>query len=292
MSHAPKVSAVVPIYKTDRTYLSQTIESVLNQTFRDFELLLLDDCPEDPREDVVRKYDDPRIVYVRNERNMGISESRNKLLDMARGDYVAVLDHDDICWPERFAKEVAYLDAHPDVGVVGSWMRKMPDDHIMRRKTEDAEIRLYMMEGCEIAHTTAMMRRSLLKQAGIRYQACFSPSEDMAIMLDIMKVAKLHNLPEVLVDYRWHVDNTTKRQADKMTAAVGALLEYAQKNFPELFAMHRSLTRSVAFVRLLGIPFLRIERTGLPGWDLRYKVKLFGCIPLLRVKVTTRLPRK
>ena len=76
-----------------------------------------------------------------------------------------------------------------------------------------------------------------------------------------------------------------------MTAAVGALFEYAKRAFPDLFAMHRALTRTVAFVRLLGIPFLRIERTGLPGWNLRYKVKLFGCIPLLRVKVTTRLPR-
>jgi len=290
MSDAPKVSVMVPIYKTNRAYLASTIESVLNQTFRDFELLLLDDCPEEPREDVVRKYDDPRIVYVKNERNLGISESRNKLLDMARGDYVAVLDHDDICYPERFAKEVAYLDAHPDVGVVGAWTRKVPGDHVMRHPTEDADIRLGMMEGCAVAHTTAMMRLSVLRQTGICYQERFSPSEDMAIMLDIMKVAKLHNLPEVLVDYRWHADNTSKHQVDKMTAAVGALFEYAKRNFPELFAMHRALTRTVAFVRLLGIPFLRIERTGLPGWNLRYKVKLFG-VPVLRVKVTTRLPR-
>ena len=293
MNTTPKVSVMVPIYKTDRVYLAEMIESVLNQTFRDFELLLLDDCPDDPREDVVRKFDDPRIVYVKNERNLGISESRNKLLDMARGDYVAVLDHDDICYPERFAKEVAYLDAHPDVGVVGAWTRKVPGDHVMRRKIEDADIRLGMMEGCEIAHTTAMMRMSVLKSAGIRYQTCFSPSEDMAIMLDVMKVAKLHNLPEGLVDYRWHADNTSKRQVDKMTAAVGALREYAQRNFPETFAKHHALTRTEACVRLFGcIPFLRIERTGLPGWNLRYKVKLFGCIPLLRVKVTTRLPRK
>ena len=293
MCNAPRVSVLVPIYKTDRAYLAEMIESVLTQTFRAFELLLLDDCPADPRADVVRKYDDPRIVYVQNERNLGISESRNKLLDLARGEYAAVLDHDDVCHPERFAKEVAYLDAHPDVGVVGAWMRKVPGDHVMRHPTEDADIRLWMMEGCAVAHTTAMMRLSVLRQTGIRYQACFSPSEDMAIMLDVMKVAKLHNLPEVLVDYRWHADNTSKHQADKMTAAVGALFEYAQRNFPETFAKHQALTRTVANVRLFGcIPFLHIERTGLPGWNLRYRVKLFGSIPLLRVKVTTRLPRK
>lgn len=90
----------------------------------------------------------------------------------------------------------------------------------------------------------AMMRRSVLKQAGIHYQARFSPSKDTTIMLEIIKASKLHTLPDVLVDYRWCADTTSKHQVHKMTATVGALFEYAKENFPETFAMYRVLTRS------------------------------------------------
>ena len=79
-----KVSVLMPIYRTDEGFLREAIKSVLGQTFRDFELLLLDDCPEDDREKVVRGYDDSRIVYARNDRNLGIAESRNRLMDMAK----------------------------------------------------------------------------------------------------------------------------------------------------------------------------------------------------------------
>ena len=99
-----KVSVLTPIYRTDESFLREAIESVLGQTFGDFELLLLDDCPEDSREKVVRSYDDPRIVYRRNDRNLGIAESRNRLVEMAKGEYLAVFDHDDVCRPDRLAK--------------------------------------------------------------------------------------------------------------------------------------------------------------------------------------------
>ena len=82
-----KVSVLTPIYKTDERFLREAIESVLNQTFADFEFLLLDDCPEDSREAVVRSYDDKRIVYLKNERNLGIAASRNRLVDQAKGDF-------------------------------------------------------------------------------------------------------------------------------------------------------------------------------------------------------------
>ena len=113
-----KVSVLVAVYKTDPAVLRDTIRSVLAQTYRDFELVLLDDCPEDPREGVVREFGDERIVYSKNERNLGISETRNRLMEMARGEYFAVLDHDDICREDRLKREAAYLDSHPECGAV------------------------------------------------------------------------------------------------------------------------------------------------------------------------------
>ena len=116
----PRVSVLLPVYNTRPEHLREAIDSILAQTFADFELLILNDCSTNTDvEEVVKSYTDPRIVYAVNERNLGISPSRNRLLDMAQGEYLAVMDHDDISLPERFEKQVAFLDAHPDVGIVG-----------------------------------------------------------------------------------------------------------------------------------------------------------------------------
>ena len=86
----------MPVYKTQEEHLRAAIESILNQSFTDFEFLILDDCPTDTRETIVKSYNDPRIKYLINETNLGISKARNKLIDLAQGEYLAVFDHDDL----------------------------------------------------------------------------------------------------------------------------------------------------------------------------------------------------
>ena len=115
----PKISVLTPLYNTEPDQLKEMIESVLAQSFSDFEFLLLNDSPDNTElESLVKGFSDPRIRFFSNEENLGISESRNKLLGLASGDYIAILDHDDICYPTRLEKEAAYLDSHPDVGAV------------------------------------------------------------------------------------------------------------------------------------------------------------------------------
>ena len=270
-----KVSVLTPIYKTDERFLRETIESVLGQTFADFEFLLLDDCPEDDREKVVRSYDDPRIVYLRNERNLGIAASRNKLIDLAKGEYLAILDHDDICRPERFAKEVAYLDAHPACGVVSGWTKPTcggenayPED--------DHAIKVAMMAGISMWHPAAMVRRSALGE--LRYEADFTPVEDYMLWMRLSSRTVFHNLQEVMIDYRWHESNTSvvrKRELDAQDLRVKA---WAKVNLPELYAEYELSRRTERRVRLLGLPVLKILT------DRREtSVRLFGGIPLMRI---------
>ena len=117
-----KVSVCMPVYNTKPEYLREAVESILNQTFKDFEFLILSDSPDNTEIDkIISSYDDKRIKYSKNTKNIGISESRNKLLKTAKGEYIAVFDHDDISLPNRLEKEVEYLDKNPDVSVVGSW---------------------------------------------------------------------------------------------------------------------------------------------------------------------------
>ena len=158
----------MPVYKTPEKFLREAIESILNQTFTDFEFLILDDYPEEPVEKIVRSYTDTRIKYARNPKNLCIANSRNKLIDMAQGEYLAVMDHDDIALPERFAKQVAFLDSHPDVGVVGTWYERFPNFKIKKRYVIDSQIKRDLMYNCSILHPLSMIRKSVLLNNNIR----------------------------------------------------------------------------------------------------------------------------
>ena len=253
-----KVSVLTPIYRTNESYLRVAIESVLAQTFADFELLLLDDCPEDGREAVVKSYDDPRIVYLKNERNLGISASRNKLIDLAKGEYLAVFDHDDICRPERFAKQVAYLDAHPECGVVGGWTKPSfgkPNTY----PESDHAIKIAMMNGASVWHPASMIRKSSLVEAKARYEDEYTPVEDYMLWMRLLPHVGFHNLQEVVLDYRWHETNTSvvrKRELDEQVARVRA---WAKVHLPELWAEYEFRRETERRLRIFGIPVLKVR---------------------------------
>ena len=210
-----KVSVLMPVYKTDEKYLREAIESILNQTFTDFEFLILDDCPDDPREEIVKSYKDKRIKYAKNDRNLGITPSRNKLINMASGEYLAVFDHDDISLPDRFAKEVEYLDNHPEVGVVSCQVKKIVRQSVSNNPIKDHDIKLALMRECAMSHSAAMLRKSVLLGNDVCYEEDFSPSEDYALWCRLIPYTKFYNIPEVLFHYRDHKDNTSHHHLGK-----------------------------------------------------------------------------
>ena len=276
-----KVSVLTPIYRTDERFLREAIESVLKQTFADFEFLLLDDCPEDDREKVVRSYDDKRIVYLKNDRNLGITASRNRLIDLAKGEYLAVFDHDDICRPDRFAKEVAYLDAHPECGVVSGWT-KPTSGGVNEYPEGDHEIKVAMMHGISMWHPASMVRKSAL--GDVRYEADFTPVEDYMLWMKLTSRTVFHNIQEVMIDYRWHKSNTSvvrKRELDAQDLRCKA---WAKVNLPELYAEYELSRRIERRIRFFGVPLAKVTS------DFREtQVRLFGRIPLLRISRRFRM---
>lgn len=273
-----KVSVLMPVYRTDAGFLREAIASVLSQTFADFEFLILDDCPDDDRSRVVAEFSDRRIVYVRNDRNMGISASRNRLMDLAKGEYLAVLDHDDTCRPERFAKQVAWLDEHPECGVVASWTRMVPDDEIKKFPSEDRDIKIAMMCGCSIWHPASMIRRSAIEAAGVRYEAAYSPCEDYMLWMKLAPHVEFHNIPEALTEYRWHASNTSLVCKPELDAADARCKAWAKANLPELYGEYELRRETVSRVKLFGVPLLKV-RSSLRRTD----AKLFNCIPIFSV---------
>ena len=284
----PKVSVLMPIYKTKDKYLREAIESVLNQTFTDFEFLILDDCPEDSREEIVKSFDDKRIRYVKNEQNLGITPSRNKLIDMAKGEYLAVFDHDDVSLPERFAKQVAYLDEHQDVGVVSCKVKTMIRGKTSKNPTNDADIRLALMRVCALNHPASMIRKSVLTDNNIRYEEEFSPSEDYALWCRLIPFTKFHNINEVLFHYRDHTENTSHKQDNKMRNATLAIWSFVKNDNPALYEEFLLKAKHTTRIRLFGfIPFLTITKQA-----NRTKVCLFEKIPLFAKKSVIKLQEK
>lgn len=213
----PEVSVLMPVYNTRPEHLREAMESILAQTFTDFEFLILNDASSDPRvEEVVQSFSDPRIVYAVNEKNLGISGSRNRLLDMAKGEYLAVMDHDDISLPGRLEKQVAFLKEHPDVGLVGCQFSTIGRDKISHLPLDDISLKKALMVHCgDMCHPATMLRREVLEKHHIRYEAMFSPSEDHALFCRMIPHTRFATLPEVLFCYRAWDGNTSHSQAKK-----------------------------------------------------------------------------
>lgn len=282
----PKVSALMPVYNTNLTYLKETIESVLNQTFKDFEFLILNDSPQNLElENFILEYakKDKRIKYFKNPRNLGISPSRNKLIDLAQGEFLAVIDHDDISVKERFEKEVAFLEANEEVGVVGGGLEFMKDKRVEFLPSKSADIKIRLMFLCAVMHPAAMIRKSIL--GNIRYNALYSPCEDYKLWCDLIDKTEFANLDEVMIQYRDY-ENTSAQNSILMDRISGIIVSENQKKYPELFNIASHLSSEITRIRFLGVPFLKIVKT--------YNEKqyfLFHKISILKIRTQTYFKR-
>ena len=268
----------MPVYKTPEAYLREAIESILNQSYSDFELLILDDCPDDNREQIVKSYRDKRIKYLQNEKNLGITPSRNKLIALAKGEYLAIFDHDDISLPDRLAKQAAVLDANPDIGVVGCQVEFFQNQsRISKYPQNDQDIKVALMATCALIHPGAMIRKKLLLENNIRYEKDYSPSEDYRLWCRLIPYTKFYNIPEVLLRYRDHDCNTSKIQKAKMAAATREIFAQVRSENPVLYNRFLMEATAVYRIKLFGIlPFLTIRIL-----DAKIKVYLLGILLLV-----------
>lgn len=273
----PKVSVLTPLYNTNPEFLKEMIESILNQTFKDFEFLLLNDSPENKElKKIVESYNDRRIIYLENEKNLGISKSRNKLLELAKGEYIAIFDHDDISLPERLEKQVDFLDKNPGTGIVGTNFIKYSSKRVHRNPEKNKDIkRNLVIRGCIVAHSTVMIRKSVMIEHNVRWREEYSPCEDYMLFSELIDKTMFCNIQQPLIIYRDHKDNTSHRYSEIMLDKSELIKNILHKNYP-YFASGSS---NNAYSYVFGfIPFIKKEQYG-----NRVKYLLFGKIPLLKV---------
>ena len=225
----PAISVLLPVHNGG-PYLWAAVGSVLAQTRADFELVAIDDGSTDASADVLRAAakTDPRVVFVTRP-NRGLVHTLNEAIGIARGPYLARMDADDLSHPDRFAKQAAYLDAHPNCVLVGSRVRVVDPDglpirHMANEPDHDRIDHAHLTCGWPVVHPAVMMRADAVRQIG-GYREQYNTLEDLDLFLRLAEVGRLANLPDVLLDYRQHFASVTHSREAKQQELRQAILD-------------------------------------------------------------------
>ena len=225
LNRGPRVSVVTPAYNAS-AYLVQAIDSILSQTFADFELIVVDDASTDQTAAILASYQDPRLRVVRNETNQGIVRTRNRGMAMARGEFICPFDADDVSLPTKLAKQVTFMDSHPTMVMVGTATRYLEFGEIKRgksvRNTEPSMMRWLMHVENPLGHSTLMYRASAVLALGSLMDEDFKYAEDYEFCHRLLGQGDAGFLDEPLVLYRRHPGAVSVIHEE-------AMLEYARR---------------------------------------------------------------
>lgn len=199
----PKVTVLMPVYNGEK-YLRESVDSILNQTFTDFELLVINDGSTDSSMDILSTYNDPRLKIVTNEQNLRLIKTLNKGIDLATGTYIARMDCDDIADSKRLELQVQYMDNNLDVAVCGTGVKVIGKNLKPWQLSGSAELikNCLYVRSCMI-HPSVMMRTDILKENNIYYDLDYAHAEDYELFQRISEKYKVVNLKEPLLNYRW-----------------------------------------------------------------------------------------
>jgi glycosyltransferase involved in cell wall biosynthesis len=169
----PMVSVVMPVFNASK-FLKESIESILNQSYSDLEFIIFNDGSLDNSSDIIQRFKDPRIKFFDSQENRGYVVHLNHGIEMARGKYIARMDADDIAHPERLKQQVAFLETHPEIGVLGAWLQTLeaPPDFFKYPETHE-EIMMVMINDNPMGHPVVMIRKQVLIDHNIRYDETY-----------------------------------------------------------------------------------------------------------------------
>jgi glycosyltransferase involved in cell wall biosynthesis len=210
----------MPVYNTNEEYFRKAIDSIINQTFTDLELLIVDDYSQAYIKDIVISYNDSRIKYFRLNKNQGAAHARNFAISKAVGKYLAFMDSDDISLPNRLEVQYNFLEQNPEIGCLGANTevidgvnKKINRKNSHHKPSKHKEIEEFLVfEGCIFCQSSVMLRKEILDKNNIFYKTEYVPAEDYAFWLDLIGYTKFEILEDILVKYRSHAENISNRQ--------------------------------------------------------------------------------
>lgn len=213
------VSVIMPVYRAEK-YVEEAVRSILNQTFRDFELLVIDDKGGDSSIDIVCSIQDPRIKILENDCNRGIAYATNVGLRYAKGKYIALMDDDDIAMADRLQLEYDYLESHPEIDVVGAGEIIVDENgQVMSYRREvicnPKRIKAEFLFQCSIHNATAMYRRDFVEKNHLFYREGFLGMQDYKFWTECAACGQIANIDRVLTKWRKHGSNTSKKSREE-----------------------------------------------------------------------------
>lgn len=201
--HNPMISVIMSTYNEEK-YIETSMKSLLNQTFEDFEIIIVDDASTDNTRKIIEGLNDERIYLICNEQNQGLTKNLNKALKCVRGKYIARMDGDDIALPERFEKQFKYMEKHQDTMLVSCYTKSFGDSDLIFALPDHSEIlKVRMLVRPVYAHPGFMMRRELI-EAGYQYNEEYRTAQDYEFASRVAEKNKIGLVPEVLLLYRVH----------------------------------------------------------------------------------------
>jgi len=195
----------MPVYNSAK-FLSLAIESILHQSFSEFEFLIFDDGSTDSSVDIIKSYiSDNRIKLFSYPENQGYIARLNEGIRIAKGKYIARMDADDISCLDRFKKQVELLESFPEVGLCGTWYQMIDGGTtVVEISANHDDLKIELILNSTFGHPCVMMRTSVLRDHGLFYDESFMPAEDFRLWVQLSKITQLRNIPEVLLKYRVH----------------------------------------------------------------------------------------
>jgi glycosyltransferase involved in cell wall biosynthesis len=211
------VTVLMPVYNAEK-YLADAIESVLQQTFRDFEFLIIDDGSTDKSVEIIKSYPDKRIVLCRNDINKGLIHTLNRGLQLAKGEYIIRMDSDDICCIDRLEKQVGFMQAHQDVSIAGAGYKSFgcKKSFVWQGPQDYEAVRSYLFFDSALAHPTIIMRTADIKKYNLCYDQFFHYCEDWAFWIKCSKYLKIVNMPDVVLKYRMLQTSQSRAEETKV----------------------------------------------------------------------------
>lgn len=211
----PKISAVMALYNTPYDYLQATVESILNQTFADFELIVIDDASSIEYKEFFEKFNDKRIKYSKLDKNGGPGHARNEGIKKSLGEYIGIVDSDDIYLPQRFEIQADFLDRNDDISLISCAFKQSNNQKISAGPEKDEDIKIAMLFNSQLANPAVMFRRNVFAENSLFYTEDTKFGEDYELWLEAMFAGiKMANLKDVLMIYTRRRNQLSKAKSD------------------------------------------------------------------------------
>lgn len=245
MENNPLCSIVMSVYNGE-VFLADAIESILQQTYANFEFIIIDDASTDNSLEIIQSYNDPRIIIIQNNENLFLACSLNKGIRIAKGDYIVRMDADDVSMPERIMKQVSFMERNPQVGISGTCSEIIGyGTGFSNYSRDDQTIKFKLLHECHLLHPTLIIRKELIIDNDLFYNEEFRKNQDYELFIRAIDQTEYANLPDILIKYRQTEENIKRENFNQQENIVRIQKQIFLKIGVEITARELELYKNI-----------------------------------------------